>query len=326
MKFDEIKLAQNLIKIQIDALQNLKNNLSDSFDSAIESLFNCKGNIVISGLGKSGIIARKISSTMCSYGISSFYINPVEMFHGDIGCVDLQKDHFILISKSGETKEIVRMATYLKKNNVPIISFTNYENCTLKTLSEVNLCLEVEYEACLFNLAPTTSATLSMVLGDTLTTILANKKGLSHLDYANNHPDGSLGQKLLLSVKNIMHTDELPTVFINSSIQDCILAITNKCLGVVVIITTDNQFVGTITGEDISDFLQSEKEINLSDFSILNIINKKKSLLIDPDSSVYDAQKIMDIHKITYLPVVKNNILLGLIHLKDIINMKLEEM
>ena len=307
------KTAQNVIDIEIKALKLLKKSIDqDSFNSAIDILFKTQGKIIISGIGKSGHIASKISSTLSSVGSSSFFIHPSEANHGDLGMIT-KKDSLILISNSGETLELTNLILHCNKLKIPIVSITSEIKSTLSKKSQITLIIPKNIEACPLELAPTSSTTCTLVLGDAIAMTLLQKKKFTSKDFFELHPGGSLGQ-MLLKVSDLMKTDNLmPLVGSEKKVGEAILEMSSKgqgCVGVIL----KNQLVGIITDGDLRRHMSK------------NLLQKKVSMVmtpnpktLPPDTLVSEALVLMKKQSITNYFITKKKKPLGVIHLHDIL-------
>ena len=307
------KTAQNVIDIEIKALKLLKKSIDqDSFNSAIDILFKTQGKIIISGIGKSGHIASKISSTLSSVGSSSFFIHPSEANHGDLGMIT-KKDSLILISNSGETLELTNLILHCNKLKIPIISITSEIKSTLSKKSQITLIIPKNIEACPLELAPTSSTTCTLVLGDAIAMTLLQKKKFTSKDFFELHPGGSLGQ-MLLKVSDLMKTDNLmPLVGSEKKVGEAILEMSSKgqgCVGVIL----KNQLVGIITDGDLRRHMS--KNLLQKKVSIVMTPNPKT---LPPDTLVSEALVLMKKQSITNYFITKKKKPLGVIHLHDIL-------
>ena len=307
------KTAQNVIDIEIKALKLLKKSIDqDSFNSAIDILFKTQGKIIISGIGKSGHIASKISSTLSSVGSSSFFIHPSEANHGDLGMIT-KKDSLILISNSGETLELTNLILHCNKLKIPIVSITSEIKSTLSKKSQITLIIPKNIEACPLELAPTSSTTCTLVLGDAIAMTLLQKKKFTSKDFFELHPGGSLGQ-MLLKVSDLMKTDNLmPLIGSEKKVGEAILEMSSKgqgCVGVIL----KNQLVGIITDGDLRRHMS--KNLLQKKVSIVMTPNPKT---LPPDTLVSEALVLMKKQSITNYFITKKKKPLGVIHLHDIL-------
>ena len=288
-------VGQNVIDIEIKALKLLKKSIDrDQFEIAVNYLYKTSGKIIISGIGKSGHIGSKISSTLSSIGSSSFFLHPSEANHGDLGMVT-NKDCMILISNSGESSELINLILFCKKINIPIISITSEEKSTLAKQSSVVLLIPKNVEACPLELAPTSSTTCTLVLGDALAITLLKKRKFTSKDFLKLHPGGKLG-RLLLKVSDIMKTQKLmPLIEQDKSVSEAILEMTSKGQGCVGIISNrHNSLMGIITDGDLRRFMSK----NLLEKKVTEIMTKNPKTL-SPDTLVNEAIKLMNNQSIT---------------------------
>ena len=242
-----IKRGREVIRIEAEAVRALESRIGDQFEKAVALLLQCEGRIIVSGMGKSGIIAKKIASTMTSTGTAAFFLHPAEGVHGDIGAV-LKEDIVICISKSGNTEEILRLIPVFKRQGVPIIAMTGNPDSSLGRQSDVILDISVKEEACPFDIVPTSSTTATLVMGDALALAVFEERGLSVEDFAQFHPAGDIGRRLYLRVEDIMHTgDEIPVVDEATSLPNAVLEITTKRLVCTCVMKQNEKLKGIIT-------------------------------------------------------------------------------
>jgi len=252
--------ARQVLDIEAKSLMEISGNLDESFTKACEMLLACKGRIVVSGIGKSGHIGRKISSTLSSTGSPSFFVHPAEASHGDLGMVT-NEDIVIAISYSGESSELSLITPVLKRESTKVIAITGNKNSTLADLADLTLECRVSHEACPLGLAPTSSTTATLALGDALAIALLRAKGFTETDFARSHPGGSLGRRLLTRVSDLMKTgDEFPKITPDANIQEAIVEITSKKLGMTAVMDNE-KLVGIITDGDLRRVFQKTKSL-----------------------------------------------------------------
>jgi arabinose-5-phosphate isomerase len=311
-----LNIAKRTIDIELETLFDLKESLDHSFIKAIEILYNCKGKVIFTGIGKSGHIARKISSTFSSTGTPSIFLHPAEAIHGDLGIID-KEDVLVIISNSGETEEIINIIPYLKFLNVPIICITGNINSTLAQKSDVVIDIKIKREACPFNLAPTSSTTAILVLGDALAITLMELKGFTKEQFAKLHPGGLIGKRLK-KVMDIMHSGEkVPIVYEDMTMKEAIIEITSKGFGATAVLDRNQNLIGIITDGDLRRYI--EKGNDLNNGSVKSAMTKNPKT-IKYDETVADALNLMEKYKITVLLVLdENNKLIGILHLHDIL-------
>ncbi len=254
-----IETAKNVLKTEADAIFSLIDRLGGEFEKAEQLIDNVKGRVIVSGLGKSGIIGKKIAATLSSIGIPSFFLHPVEGSHGDIGMV-MRGDIAIVISKSGATEELTYILNHLKHLGIPIIAMTGNVSSNLASIADIVLDVSVECEACPFNIVPTTSTTVTLALGDALAISLFERRGISEEDFAMLHPGGSIGRKLLYKVEDLMISgDNLPVVDAGLTMNDVIDVMSEKKLGIAIVVEA-GKLLGVITDGDLRRLFQREKE------------------------------------------------------------------
>jgi len=309
----EIKTGRQVIDIEIKALNLLKNYISKDFVKVVNLLLKNKGKIIVSGIGKSGHIASKIASTLSSVGSPSFYIHPSEANHGDLGMLE-NKDVVILISNSGETSELINLILYCKKLGVPIISITSEPNSTLSRESNLNLLIPKNIEACPLELAPTSSTTCTLALGDALAVTLLKKKKFTESDFRELHPGGKLGQ-MLSEVKDVMKINlDIPLIVESKKMSYAILEMTSKGEGCVGVVSKKNQLIGIITDGDIRRNMNPE----LLDKNVKEVMTRKPKTL-SPNTLISKALKIMNEESITNIFITKQKKPIGIIHMHDIL-------
>ena len=311
---DIIGFGKEVIKLQSDSIKNLVDLIDENFENAIKLILDSNGRVVVTGIGKSAIIANKIVATLNSTGTPAIFMHAADAIHGDLGIIK-KDDVIICISKSGNTPEIKDLVPFLNMNNNPLISITGDVNSFLAKNSAVVLSSYVDIEVCPNNLAPTNSTTAQLVIGDALAVTLVKIKGFTSNDFAKFHPGGSLGKKLFLKVKDIVDTDLKPKVTENDNIKDVIIEISNKMLGITTVLSK-NSIVGVITDGDLRRTLLNNQEIsNLVAGDIMSI----NPQIIDFEIKAVDALKIMKNNKISQLIVTKDNKYYGVLHIQNII-------
>ena len=308
-----IEAAKRSISEQGDAIKNIVNFLDDSFAEAVELILKSNGRIIITGIGKSAIIANKIVATLNSTGTPSIFMHAADAIHGDLGLVQ-KKDIIICISKSGNPPEIKVLVPLLKRAGNPLIAITGNKNSFLGEESDFVFNSYVDKEVCPNNLAPTTSTTAQLVIGDALAVCLLQMKDFSSDDFAKYHPGGALGKKLFLTVRDLAMKNEKPNVGLKSNIKDVIIEISEKRLGVSAVIE-QNKIKGIITDGDLRRMLA--KTENFTNLSAIDIMTKNPKS-IDINAMAVDAMQLMEKHQITQLLVTDNEMYAGVIHLHDL--------
>lgn len=305
----------DVFKDEINSLNYVVSKLEKiNINSIIENIINVNGRLIISGIGKSGLIGKKIAATLASTGTQSFFIHSTEAFHGDLGMIN-KNDALLLISYSGETNDVLRVLDYANKNNILTISISGNTNSTLAINSTFHICCDIINEACSLNLAPTSSTTATLVIGDAIAVCLMKAKKFREIDFAKYHPGGSLGKRLLTSVSDVMIKENLPIIDEKMNIFDVIFKISNCGFGIA-FLEKNNVLSGVITDGDIRRFLRDKKSFNNS--KITDLVNKK-FIHANLNSNLEEIKNLMRNNKIITLPVVNSEKnILGLIQYYDI--------
>lgn len=303
------------IQMEAQSIQQLAAQLDESFEKAVDCLSNCKGRIVVSGIGKSAIIAQKIVATLNSTGSPALFLHAADAIHGDLGMVQ-QDDVVMIISKSGESPEIKILLPLIKNFGNCLIAMTGNMESYLAKKSDFVLNTTVNQEACPNNLAPTTSTTAQMVMGDAIAICLMEKKGFNAEGFARFHPGGALGKKLYLRVKDLYTDHEKPEVKTEAPVKEVIMEMTKKRLGVTAVTGTDGKLVGIITDGDLRRML--EKNDNIQRITARDIMTQNPKT-IEPDEMAVNALDIMRKNSITQIVVAEKETYLGILHLHDLV-------
>ena len=317
-----ISNGKEVIRIEAEAIADLQNSINEDFVNTVETIFASKGRVVLTGMGKSGLIARKIVATLNSTGTAAIYLHPTDALHGDLGMVR-SEDVVILISKSGETEEISNLLPMLKRMNVKLISMCGNKESKLARECDLFLNIAVKEEACPYDLAPTASTTATLALGDALAVSLLKKRNFTAKDFAFLHPGGSLGKRLSLKIKEVMITgDRIPRVNKGTSIKDVIIEITSKRLGTTCVLDENGKLAGIITDGDLRRLL--EITLDITGLSASDVMTTKPKVLKEEYLASFALQQ-MENFKITSLVIVDDqNHPVGIIHLHDLINLGLQ--
>lgn len=308
-------LAKEVFEIESKEISNLSNLLTDDFNKAVNSIINCKGKFIICGMGKSGLIGKKIAATLASTGTPSFFLHPGEAYHGDLGMIE-SKDIVLLISNSGETDEVLKVIPFLKSQENITISMSGNPSSTLAKNTTFHLNIAVDKEACPLQLAPTCSTTATLVMGDALAVVLMKLRGFKDKDFAQFHPGGSLGKRLLTKVESVMKKEALPTCKETESIKDIIHIITDGKCGLVVVLK-DDTIQGLITDGDIRRAMENNEE-NFFSLKAYNLMNNSPKT-IGKNEKLTTATERMNILKINSLVVSdESNCLIGIVQMYDI--------
>ena len=294
-----INTAIKVIKTEADAVMGLTEQIRPDFEDLCESILATKGKLILMGIGKSGHIAQKISATLSSTGTSSFFIHPTEAAHGDLGMIS-KNDSILILSNSGETKEIIEILPSLKRSTSNIFTLTNNNKSTIAMAGKINLTINAAEEACPLDLAPTSSTTIALVFGDALAIALLNARGFSKDDFARSHPAGQLGKKLTTLVKDLAVMDkEVPIVDHKTSLKDALIEITEKKLGVT-LVASNKKVVGIFTDGDLRRCLNNEIELNKT---LIRDVMTSEFKGIASDALAIDAAEIMEKNKVFSLVV-----------------------
>jgi arabinose-5-phosphate isomerase len=308
---DYKKIAKEVLEIEAEALLNTE--ITDGFSKALEIIENTKGKLIVTGVGKSGLIGAKIAATFASTGTSSFFLHPTEALHGDLGMIG-KEDSVLAISYSGESEELAKILPHIKRFDIPLIGMSRDKNSTLGKYSDAFIPTIIEKEACPLGIAPTTSTTLTLALGDALAVCMMKKTGFSKNDFASFHPGGSLGKQLFIKVKDLMKK-EFPIADENITLKEAILKITEGKIGHLLFIK-ENKVIALLSDGDLrramlrEDFDLEKKAINFA------TINPKT---IDSNTLASDVLIFMEQNKIQLLPVIENNKIIGVIHIHDLV-------
>jgi arabinose-5-phosphate isomerase len=315
-----LQSAKNTLQLEIDALQQARARLGDEFANAVDLILTGSGRLVVCGMGKSGLVGKKISATLSSTGTPSFFLHPAEALHGDLGMVTDQ-DVVLLLSNSGETEEIVRLVPFLRRVGARLIALVGKTDSSLARMSDVVISCFVEKEACPMNLAPTSSTIVTMALGDAIAAALIEARGFKEKDFARLHPSGSLGRKFL-TVADLMHKgDKVPFVAADLSLKNAVVEMSRKGFGALVIADEQQNLLGIFTDGDLRRFFEKSSAIDL-DISISRVMTVGP-LHTSPDRLAMEALKTMEDRSITSLPVLQGEKVAGFLHLHDILRARL---
>tara|TARA_B100001996_G_scaffold195019_1_gene149317 strand:- start:62 stop:1042 length:981 start_codon:yes stop_codon:yes gene_type:complete len=311
------KLGKAVIETEQIALSTLTKQIDNKFVDACHIILGCKGRIVVTGMGKSGHVANKIAATLASTGTPSFFVHPGEASHGDLGMIT-PDDVVVALSNSGETDEIVALLPVIKRLNTPLITLTGNPDSTLAKTSNINIDVSVKKEACPLGLAPTSSTTAALAMGDAIAIALLEVRGFSEDDFALSHPGGTLGRRLLLRVEDIMHTGkDIPKVSETATLSEALAEMSEKGLGVTMIVNNDEIILGIFTDGDLRRSLDSG--IDFKNCHIKDVMTKN-SRHISPESLAASALALMETHRINALAVVgEKNKLIGILNMHDLL-------
>jgi len=312
-----LDVGRRVLDIEARAVQALIQRLDSGFSDAVDLLYQCKGKVVVAGMGKSGLIGQKIAATMASTGTPSFFLHPAEGLHGDLGML-ARKDLLIAISNSGETQEILQLLPFMERMGIPVLAIVGRKGSTLAKNSAVALDVSVAEEACPMGLAPTASTTATLAMGDALAVALLEKRGFKEQDFAQFHPGGTLGRRLLVKVRDLMHRgQDVPKVMETVLAPVAILEMSAKKLGMTTVVDRAGALVGVITDGDLRRFLQQG-----GDFSKITAgsLASRRPKLIGPDELAAKAVEMMERYSITTLVVAESlKRIVGVVHLHDLL-------
>ncbi|MCA8047661.1 arabinose 5-phosphate isomerase KdsD [Burkholderia arboris] len=315
-----LALARDVLDIEADAVRALRDQLDGGFVQAVALLLGCRGRVVVSGIGKSGHIARKIAATLASTGTPAFFVHPAEASHGDLGMVT-SDDVFIGISYSGESEELVAILPLVKRIGAKLIAITGRAESSLGTLADVNLNAAVSKEACPMNLAPTASTTAALALGDALAVAVLDARGFGSEDFARSHPGGALGRRLLTYVRDVMRSGtDVPSVGLDATLSDALFQITAKRLGMTAVVDAGGKVVGIFTDGDLRRVLARD-----GDFRTLPItdVMTRDPRTIAPDHLAVEAVELMERYRISQMLVVDaDGALIGALNMHDLFSKK----
>lgn len=310
--------ARQVIEIQANGIAQLAAHIDESFFRACALMLDCRGRVVVSGMGKSGHIGRKIAATLASTGTPAFFVHPGEASHGDLGMIT-DKDVVLALSNSGETDELLTILPLIRRQGIPLIGMSGNARSTLARLADVHVDVSVPAEACPLNLAPTTSTTAALVMGDALAIALLEARGFTAEDFARSHPAGSLGRQLLLRIADVMHVGEqIPTVAESASLSDALVEMTRKGLGMTAVIDSDHHLLGIFTDGDLRRTLDDD-QIDLRTTSVRSLMNARPKTIL-ADKLAVEAARLMEDFKIHALLVVDaDGVLKGALNIHDLL-------
>lgn len=310
-------LALDVLEIEADAILALRSRIDDNFVKACDYLLHCEGRIIVIGMGKSGHIANKLAATFASTGSPAFFVHPAEACHGDVGMIT-KKDVVLILSNSGETEEILTILPVIKRLGIPLITLTGNPNSSLANLATINLDISVKKEACPLGLAPTSSTTASLVMGDALAIVLLEMRDFTADDFARSHPGGILGRRLLLHIEDIMRTsNQIPQIRQDQTISQALLEMTAKHLGMTTVVDNENRLMGIYTDGDVRRTL--DKGINIHTTPIAKVMTRDPKT-IPAHLLAIEAIKMMENFKITSIVVTdEHQRILGVTHMHDLL-------
>ncbi|MCX4268723.1 MAG: KpsF/GutQ family sugar-phosphate isomerase [Lachnospiraceae bacterium] len=317
MQIDTLEIIKNVLEIEAKGILQLKNSIGQELEELINMCSQCTGKIILTGMGKSGHVARKISATMASLGTPSFFLHPAEAAHGDLGMIE-KTDILIMLSKSGDTDELIQLVNSLKRIGCSLVGIFCHKDSILEKYCDLTIVTPIEKEACINNLAPTTSTTVAMALGDAIAVTLSKLKGFKDSDFALFHPNGSLGKRLLTTADTLLQlSKEEVSVKENDNVEKVLWTITNNHLGATAVINDVGNLIGLVTDGDIRRGLKKEKNILQS---LASNIMTCKPICVNHTMLAVDIFNLMQQKKISVVPVIdENNLFVGMISMHDIV-------
>lgn len=312
---DMIESAVNTLTIEAEAISSLISRLDQSFNDSVSFIYKSKGRLIITGMGKSGVIGMKLAATFSSTGTASFFLHPAEALHGDLGMLQ-SNDVVLALSYSGETDELLRIVPYLQDYSSGLVAITGNPESTLARASKLHLNVKVEKEACPNNLAPTASTTATLAMGDALAIAVMEKRNFKPEEFAKYHPGGSLGRKLLTKVADIMHSDHLPIVHTDTRIKEVVQAMSNGRMGLVIVCNRNESLAGIITDGDLRRAMENKEQTFFS-LKAEDIMTSNPKT-IEPEAKLSEAEQRMNDLKISALIVQDQSDILGVVQIFDI--------
>lgn len=314
---DFIQIARNVLELEAKELEKAALKLGNEIEKAVELIGKIKGKLIVTGVGKSGLIGAKIAATLASTGTSSFFLHPTEAMHGDLGMIG-KEDAVLAISYSGESEELIKMLPHIKRFNIPLIGMAREENSSLGKYSDVFLSIYIDKEACPLQIAPTSSTTLTLALGDALAVCMMKKNNFAKEDFASFHPGGSLGKQLFVKVKDLMRTQELPIVSEDTPLKEAIIVMSEGMLGNVLITNPKGKLVGLLSDGDLRRALM-RKDFSMES-KVLTYACLNPRVLNDGNILASEALNIIEEYKIQLLAIVdKQNNIEGVLHIHDLV-------
>jgi len=315
---DYKQILKEVLQTEANELLRAVESIDDEIDKIVEIIYNTKGKLIVTGVGKSGLVGSKLAATFASTGTSSFFIHPTEAMHGDLGMLSAD-DTILAISYSGESSELLGILPHIKRFDIPLIAMAKDKNSTLGSYADAFLSIDIEKEACPLGIAPTSSTTLTMALGDAIAVCLMKKRDFQKEDFASFHPGGSLGKQLFIKLKDIMRTDDLPIIDKNTSLQDAIAHMTKGRLGTV-LIAEDKKLIGLLSDGDLRRAML-EDDFLLTNLAII-YANKSPKSVDDENMLASEALKLIEKNKMQLLIIVdKQNHISGVVHIHDLVEM-----
>jgi len=315
---DLITIAQETFQIEADALLRASERLDHRFLDAVELIYKTKGKLIVTGVGKSGLVGAKMAATFASTGTSSFFLHPTEALHGDLGMISYG-DAVLAISNSGESEELTKILPHIKRFDIPLIGMTGNPDSSLGRYADVFLDISVEKEACPLGAAPTTSTTLTMAIGDALAVALMTKRGFRHEDFASFHPGGSLGKKLFVKIRDLMRTENLPVISEETTLKEAVVVMSEGKMGTVMIVDQHGVLKALLSDGDLRRALM-KKDFDLN-YPAITYATLHPTSYQDTELLASDALEIIETRRIQLLPITDHDgRIIGVLHIHDLVN------
>jgi arabinose-5-phosphate isomerase len=314
---DPVQTAKETLRIEIEALQEAIDRLDERFTKAVDTVLNLKGKLIVTGVGKSGLVGAKMAATLASTGTPSFFLHPTEALHGDLGMIG-KEDGLLAISSSGESEELTKILPHVKRFDIPLIAMTGNPDSTLARYADVTLDISVKREACPLNTAPTASTTLTMALGDALAAALMKKRNFKKEDFASFHPGGSLGKKLFIKIKDLMRTENLPVIDESTPLKEAIVVMSEGKLGNVLVTDDEGRLSAVLSDGDLRRALMKENfDLDAPAFAFAT---KSPKYYDNTDLLASEALEIIEDARIQILPITdEERRIIGVVHIHDLV-------
>ncbi len=314
---DDITIAKETLELEANALLQAKERLDNSFKEAVDTILSIEGKLIVTGIGKSGLVGAKIAATLASTGTSSFFLHPSEALHGDLGMID-KRDGVLAISYSGESQELSNILPHIKRFDIPLLAMTAQKSSTLARYADTVLDISINKEACPLGVAPTASTTLTMAMGDALAVTLMKRKDFKREDFASFHPGGSLGRKLFIKISDLMRKENLPIVKVDTPLREAIITMNEGKLGNLMIVDDSNKLVAVMSDGDLRRALM-QKDFDMQR-SVIDFATKNPLAINNTRLLASEALALIESKQIQMIPIVdKNRYITGVVHIHDLV-------
>ncbi len=314
---DDITIAKETLELEANALLQAKERLDNSFKEAVDTILSIEGKLIVTGIGKSGLVGAKIAATLASTGTSSFFLHPSEALHGDLGMID-KRDGVLAISYSGESQELSNILPHIKRFDIPLLAMTAQKSSTLARYADTVLDISINKEACPLGVAPTASTTLTMAMGDALAVTLMKRKDFKREDFASFHPGGSLGRKLFIKISDLMRKENLPIVKVDTPLREAIITMNEGKLGNLMIVDDSNKLVAVMSDGDLRRALM-QKDFDMQR-SVIDFATKNPLAIDNTRLLASEALALIESKQIQMIPIIdKNRYITGVVHIHDLV-------